>query len=450
MALSDREVRNLKPEKKTSYSDGGGLYLEVTPAKGLKRWWLRYFMNGKDRKIPLGYYPVMSLSDARLEAAMTKGMVRNTDDPRDPLEERERKRLEKLAKAEADARQAEIERLKTESEEAYLKSRLTFQGLYERWLKAVIRHHKDKGVEMERCFGKDVLPFIGHLYAEDVTRQQISLLLTNITERGSKVMAGRTLTNIRQCFGYGIGIGLIEHDPTSHLKKSAFAGKAKMRDRVLSDDELNHLLQVALNESKLALKGKASIKVMLSTAVRVGELLKAKYEHIDLTGRKWIIPAENAKNGKEHLVHLSDYAVQAFEELFQVADHDIWLFTDRSRTKHICVKTLTKQISDRQTTSPLSNRASDTTSLMLSGGKWTPHDLRRTAATLMGGLKIPPYVIEKCLNHTEENRMIQTYQHAPLYEERQQAFEALGRKLSILSDPDALQNEKIIQFNKYR
>jgi len=34
MGLSDREVRNLKPEKKTSYSDGGGLYLEVTPAKG--------------------------------------------------------------------------------------------------------------------------------------------------------------------------------------------------------------------------------------------------------------------------------------------------------------------------------------------------------------------------------------------------------------------------------
>lgn len=53
-------------------------------------------------------------------------------------------------------------------------------------------------------------------------------------------------------------------------------------------------------------------------------------------------------------------------------------------------------------------------------------------------------------DHTEENRMIQTYQHAPLYEERQQAFEALGRKLTLLSDPDAMHNEKIIQFNKYR
>ena len=46
--------------------------------------------------------------------------------------------------------------------------------------------------------------------------------------------------------------------------------------------------------------------------------------------------------------------------------------------------------------------------------------------------------------------MIQTYQHAPLYEERQQAFEAIGRKLSLLSDPIAMENEKIIKFNKYR
>jgi hypothetical protein len=68
----------------------------------------------------------------------------------------------------------------------------------------------------------------------------------------------------------------------------------------------------------------------------------------------------------------------------------------------------------------------------------------------MGGLKIPPYVIEKCLNHTEENRMIQTYQHAPLYEERQQAFDALGRKLALLSDLVAMENVKIIKFNKYR
>jgi integrase len=43
--------------------------------------------------------------------------------------------------------------------------------------------------------------------------------------------------------------------------------------------------------------------------------------------------------------------------------------------------------------------------LVLGDGKWTPHDLRRTAATLMQELGVLPVVIEKCLNHREENKI---------------------------------------------
>ncbi|MDR9777694.1 hypothetical protein RJJ65_34750 [Rhizobium hidalgonense] len=71
--------------------------------------------------------------------------------------------------------------------------------------------------------------------------------------------------------------------------------------------------------------------------------------------------------------------------------------------------------------------------MQLTGGKWTPHALSRTAATLMGSLKVSPHVIEKCLNHMEENRMIRTYQHAALFDERKDAFEKLGEKLAEIS-----------------
>lgn len=432
MALSDVNIRKFKTEKRTFLSDGNGLYLEVTPT-GIKRWWYRYMVNGKNRKIAIGYYPKISLMDARIQAITMRNEQKNADVPIDPLEEREKKRLAKIAQAEEEAWQAEIMRQQQEAEMAQINARLTFQQLYDRWFKAVISKHKDQGEGMKRLFKKDVLPFIGKMYAEDVTRQHISTLLLNIVERDAKVIAGRTLTSIRQCYGYGIGIGLLENDPTSHLKKAAFAGKAVIRERVLSEEELVYLLKTALPESKLSLKGKAAIKIILSTAVRIGELLKAKYEDLDLTKKQWIIPAENAKNGKEHLIHLSDYAIDAFQELFTVVEHDVWLFPDRTKTTHVSVKTLTKQIGDRQTDSPLQNRASDTISLRLSGGKWTPHDLRRTAATLMGSLKVQPHVIEKCLNHMEENRMVRTYQHAALFEERKEAFEKLGQKLYELS-----------------
>ena len=404
----------------------------MTPT-GIKRWWYRYMVSGKNRKIAIGYYPEVTLMDARTQAITMRAEQKNAEVAIDPLEEREKERLAKIAQAEEEARQAEMLRQQQEAEMAKINARLTFQQLYDRWFKAVISKHKDQGEEMERLFTKDVLPFIGSMYAEDVTRQNISNLLLNIVERDAKVIAGRTLTSIRQCYGYGIGIGLLEHDPTSHLKKAAFAGKSVIRERVLSEEELVHLLTVALPASSLSPKGKAAIKILLSTAVRIGELLKAKYEHIDLDRKQWFIPKENAKNGKEHLIHLSDYAIQAFQELFIYVEHDTWLFPDRTKTTHVSVKTLTKQIGDRQTDSPLQNRASDTTSLRLSGGKWTPHDLRRTAATLMGSLKVQPHVIEKCLNHMEENRMVRTYQHAALFEEREEAFDKLGVKIAELA-----------------
>lgn len=433
MALSELQIKKFKTDKKTTLSDGKGLCLEITPT-GVKRWWYRYKIDGKSRKMALGYYPHMALSQARLEAAAIHARRRNSDINIDPLVERDNERLQRIKDQEEKLYEEQIERLRLEEEEVKLRSRLTFSMLYDRWFKAIVSKHKDQGAEMERLFKKDVLPHIGGLYAEDITRQHISNLLLSIVERDAKVIAGRTLTSIRQCYGYGIGIGLLEYDPTSHLKKTAFAGKSVIRERVLSDEEIIYLLTKALPQSKLSLKNKAAIKIILSTATRVGELFKAKLQDIDLGKKLWIIPAENAKNGKEHVVHLSDYAIKAFQELFNYVDHDVWLFPNRSKTSHVSVKTLTKQISDRQTDSPLQGRASDTNSLRLFDGKWTPHDLRRTAATLMGNLKVQPHIIEKCLNHTEENRMIRTYQHAALFEEREEAFKKLSLKLASMDN----------------
>lgn len=414
----------------------GSLVARITKS-GERLFYFRY-QNEQGERItyPIGTYSrsgdegTMTLSQANQKATYLAGLHKSgIKNIKEHLEAEEEARL---AARNAEIARLEEERLAAEAEIALNNSRMTFQQLYDRWFKAVISKHKDQGEEMERLFTKDVLPFIGNMYAEDVTRQNISTLLLNIVERDAKVIAGRTLSSIRQCYGYGIGIGLLEHDPTSHLKKAAFAGKSVIRERVLSEEELIHLLTVALPASSLSPKGKAAVKILLATAARIGELLKAKYKHIDLNGKQWFIPKENAKNGKEHLIHLSDYAVQTFQELFIYAEHDTWLFPDRTKTTHVSVKTLTKQIGDRQTDSPLQNRASDTTSLRLSGGKWTPHDLRRTAATIMGSLKVQPHVIEKCLNHMEENRMVRTYQHAALLEEREEAFARLGAKIAEL------------------
>ena len=68
----------------------------------------------------------------------------------------------------------------------------------------------------------------------------------------------------------------------------------------------------------------------------------------------------------------------------------------------------------------------------LPGGKWTPHDLRRTAATMMGILGIRPDVIEKCLNHVEQNKIVRIYQRQKLEPEQAEAWRLLGERLELL------------------
>ncbi|WP_426114656.1 Arm DNA-binding domain-containing protein [Massilia sp. PWRC2] len=64
--LTDLQIRNAK-KREAPYKlfDGGGLYLEVTPA-GSRLWRMKYRQpNGKENKLHFGAYPEVSLSQAR-------------------------------------------------------------------------------------------------------------------------------------------------------------------------------------------------------------------------------------------------------------------------------------------------------------------------------------------------------------------------------------------------
>jgi integrase len=168
---------------------------------------------------------------------------------------------------------------------------------------------------------------------------------------------------------------------------------------------------------------------------RIGELSKTKISDIDFKMKVWNIPKENSKNGKTHNIFLSDFAINQFTVLKQYAKSDTWIFTNRDGSSHVCEKSITKQIGGRQSQNILSNRSKDNHALILTGGKWTLHDLRRTGATLMGNLGIAPDIIEKCLNHTEENKVKRIYQRQKLENEQAEAWQKLGEYLNTLLIP---------------
>jgi integrase len=98
------------------------------------------------------------------------------------------------------------------------------------------------------------------------------------------------------------------------------------------------------------------------------------------------------------------------------------------------VKSLAKQLSDRQRTDEgrMSGRSKSVSALVLPGGRWTPHDLRRTAASLMAGLGFSGDVIDECLNHQIESRVRRTYIRDRREADQVRAFDALGDRLAEL------------------
>jgi integrase len=417
--LNDRKIKLAKPtDKEFLLSDGRGLYLRIRP-NGARDWLFIYTFAGKRRKMGLGSLELVSLATARSEADKAQESIAQQIDPQ--------LNQQKLV-AEQTAQRESIDAKK---------SRLTVKELFGNWEKRELKSRKDEGAEVKRSFEKDLFPKLGAVAAEDITRTMIVSVLDGVVERGAPIIARNLLGDIRQMFGYAILRGVVEHDPTNRLKRDDF-GKKVERERILTEAEIKELPD-KLIAARMAESSTAAIWIMLSTCCRVSEISKAAWDDVDLEGGKWRIPPENAKNTKEHTVYLSSFAVKQFQGLKSLAGASHWVLPARWTDQHLCVKSLAKQIGDRQRGDKpaLECRSLKTHALEMPGGKWTPHDLRRTAATMMGMLGVRPDVIEKCLNHVEQNKVVRIYQRQKLEPEQAEAWRLLGDRLELLLRKDA-------------
>jgi hypothetical protein len=94
-------------------------------------------------------------------------------------------------------------------------------------------------------------------------------------------------------------------------------------------------------------------------------------QHIRLDAGEWFVPADNSKNGKPNTLYLSDFAMNQFITLRKINGASQWGFPNRDNSGRVCVKTVTKQLSDRQRAeaNPMSGRSSHTSALALPGEK---------------------------------------------------------------------------------
>ncbi|MBA4853768.1 integrase arm-type DNA-binding domain-containing protein [Emticicia sp. BO119] len=391
------------------FNDGGGLYLFVRHY-GEKEWIFRYTspITKQRRKQSLGSFKDTNLKQARVLASQKRTLLESGLDPLIEADKQLQKETKELA-----------ERKRQQSH--------TVRNVFESWKQNELQNRKDKGCEINRAFEKDVFPLIGNTPINEVTRQEIRSILERLTNRKAKSMANRLLANLKQFFAYAEDEELINLDPTRRLTKDRVGGKEKSRKRYLEEQELV-LLKDLLPQSGLRTEYEALIWFLLSTGCRVNEVLRAKWEHFDISRRMFVIPSEHAKNTFKHEVYLSRFALKQLIMLKKTRTTQ-YLVPNRKSDGPITRQVLTKQVTDRQQESSKKNRVHNPQALVLPKGRWVIHDLRRTAGTIMQELGIMPHIIKKCLNQKIEDKIIETYQRASLIHEQKEAFEKLGQYL---------------------
>jgi integrase len=440
----------------------------------------RYRFKGKSREIRLGTWRDgngTSLKALREERDAFATLLKTGIDPiehkanerlRLEAEKAERERAVHAA-AEA-AEQAELERQR----------RLTVEQLFARWRQTELQPRqrsdgrrmgrKDGGQYVYEQFTRHVFPFVGTTKLEDLRKADLLTILDAQVSAGKLRTANVLLADMKQMLDFALERELIPANPLATVKKSKIGGANVERERVLSEEELKHL-SGQVPSAGMHVRSESALWLTLATAVRVGELMGAVWSDtlpihprhravrleelsnyatasgvklgiVDLESRQWYLP--DTKNQRDHRIHLSDFALMQLvtlqklrEPLRDATDGSLspWVFPATDNRRPVCVKSFGKQLADRQRPpeARLKNRSKATTSLSLPGGKWTPHDLRRTAATLMARLGFGTDVINECLNHVLQDRMAKVYIRDRREADQAKAFDALGAKLENLT-----------------
>ncbi len=369
---------------------GAGLMLRVTDT-GRKVWMVRYRTDdGQQRRLNLGLYPDIGLSEARTRAAEARKKATDGDDP---AGERRQRRIEARSdphKTFSDLAGSYFTACEVGEWKPRKKKKRASTLQNERWLWA--RH---------------IDPELGDLPIDDVTPAAIRTVLRKLVATGRESTSNKVRAQIRQIFNFAISEERVQVNPVA---RTTALHDETPRQRVLTDDEIRQVWGALSERTGLVRKAGAAgdnrvfigepvsiaLKLLLVTLVRRAEVSGAARSELDLDNGVWLIPGKRTKSGKPHLVPLSTKAVDLFRRAIAVADAgqaepSAFVFpSPRDRTQPVTPAALTHALRYLREALELE--------------RLTPHDLRRTGATNMASerLGVSPFLIGKVLSHSTE------------------------------------------------
>lgn len=364
------------------------LWLRVSPA-GTKSWCVRYKQAGKSQRENIGRFPDIPITYARELAAQALTKIAKGADLG----------AERKAAHEARARQA-LETVAAVGE-AYFK--LAPKGLH----RLNGKPKRPASVHMERVyFDRHLMPRIGTRKLASLTRFELQKMVEEIEAETSPSAARHSRNVLHRIFSFAIWQDIVPADPTNFVATTPTAS----RERTLTDDELRALwncLDAAPTADDIMISPAITIAIKLAavTLQRRAEVVEMSHAEIDRKARTWTIPGTRTKNGRTHVVPLSDLALRLIDDAVAMqtgkSRGSPYLFpSPRSRDKP--VRPVAMNIAWYRSVV----RSAKPSPILPDGNlRITPHDLRRTGATAITSERIgmPRFIVSQVLNHTSDS-----------------------------------------------
>lgn len=392
MALTDIAVRTAKSrDREYKLADGAGLYLLVTPAGG-RLWRLKYRMDGVERKLALGRYPDVSLSDARKgrDAARQAASAGN-----DPAAAKRRARI--AAKVAAATTFGDVAAEYIAKAEREGRAPATIAKL--RWARAWL------------------LPALGRRPIEAIEPHEILAVLKRQEAAGNLETAKRTRAFASRVFRYAVITARAKADPAGLLLGAVAAPKVQHLAAILDPKRAGDLLREIEEYSGLPTT-RLALALSPHVFVRPGELRQAEWSEIDLATAVWRIPAGRMKQRREHVVPLSRQSVAILEQARRLSGTGRYVFPALGHPS--------RAMSENTVTAALRRMG-------FTAAEMTAHGFRAMASTLLNESgKWSPDAIERALAHKDSDHVRAAYHRGAHWDERVKMAQWWSDHLDVL------------------
>lgn len=269
----------LPKDKDYTLADTDHLYLRVRSGGG-KTWIVRYMIDGRAKVKTIGSYPAMTLAEARVKRDAFLAAVRAGDETGGEI--------------------------------------LLFSHIAMDWLKRKESNLNPKYfANLRQRLDAYVLPYIGEMSLKEISRPKLVRLLLRLFDSGREETAIRTASLLENIFQHAVNVGVLESSPAQYMA-TALPSRAKGVEHFRSVTEPADIALVMQALSGVdSFQTRHALQMIAYTFVRVGELLRASPEEIDLASATWTVPAIHMKKRLELVVPLSRQCVELIREILE-------------------------------------------------------------------------------------------------------------------------------------